>query len=181
MGTPAPTGGIDEPSRCREGRRTVCAPTGCCVLQEDVGWRRTARRVVAPYRAGASDMVRENGCRSAPLAGSVRPSFPGAVGVDRAGAQCAPLQPLPANTAAFTAQRTAKRLTGFGGKSGEGGRAAAAVYNRAIDGGILSKYHHLCESNRRRGGRIRLDARWGNEGGARLGVLRGERMRAVTP
>ena len=37
-----------------------------------------------------------------------------------------------------------------GGKSGEVGRAAAAVYEKAIDGGMLSGYLYPCKSNRRR-------------------------------
>ena len=42
------------------------------------------------------------------------------------------------------------RPPSFGGKSGEGGRAATAVYHKAKDGGTLSRYLLLCESHRRR-------------------------------
>ena len=101
-------------------------------------------------------------------------------GVGRAGAQCAPLQPL-SDTAAFAApcQRSSHQVSGA--SRGEGGRAAAAVYRKAKDGGTLSGYLYLCESNRRHRGTARLDESRAIEGAARPMVLRGERIRAVPP
>ena len=101
-------------------------------------------------------------------------------GIGRAGAQCAPLQPL-SDTAAFAApcQRSSHQVSGA--SRGEGGRAAAAVYRKAKDGGTLSGYLYLCESNRRHRGTARLDESRAIEGAARPMVLRGERIRAVPP
>ena len=104
---------------------------------------------------------------------SVRPSFSGAVGVDRAGAQypqgvrrirkrqsrqrlrCVrpytrytahqrkARRPLPHNEQRFNLQVPAASRS-------EAGRAAADVYSKAKDGGTLSRYLLLCESHRRR-------------------------------
>ena len=114
-------------------------------------------------------MVRENRCRDAhsaavggsaaygcgvPLAGTARLSFPSAAGVDRAGAQCAPLRTVYRNITGkhggICGTGPAIRPPSSGGKSGEGGRAATAVYHKAKDGGTLSRYLLLCESHRRR-------------------------------
>ena len=51
----------------------------------------------------------------------------------------------------------------------------------AKDGGTLSGYLLPCENYRRRVGAARLDESRAVEGALRLGVLRGERIRAVPP
>ena len=63
---------------------------------------------------------------------------------------CAPTYGIPTGTAAFAAvgQRNNQQVSEA--SRGEGGRAAAAVYHRAIDGGMVSGYLYLCESYRRR-------------------------------
>ena len=81
---------------------------------------RTRRAGSSRPTGGSSDMVRENRCRGALLAGRVRPSFPGTVGVDRAGAQCAPLQPLPEGTAAFAALGQRNNSQGSGASRARG-------------------------------------------------------------
>ncbi len=116
---------------------------------------------------------------------SVRPSFSSAVGVERAGARCAPLQvydqhhqkarrPLLHNK-----QRNNHQVSGA--SRGEVGRAAAAVCHKAIDGGTLSGHLLLCESYRRRVGCAKVGRAPACRRSAHLGVLRGERIRAVPP
>jgi hypothetical protein len=55
----------------------------------------------------------------------------------------------PGSTAAFAAPGQRFDLQVPGASRGEGGRAATAVYHKAKDGGILSRYLLLCESHRR--------------------------------
>ncbi len=93
---------------------------------------------------------------------------------------CAPTYGIPTGTAAFAAvgQRNNQQVSGA--SRGEGGRAAAAVYHRAIDGGwfqdtficarVTAAARRLCTKPSHRT----------VEGASRLGVLRGERIRAMS-
>ena len=134
---------------------------GCWNVRAD---RRRRAGVAAPYGVRSSDMVRENRCR---------------------GAQRAPLQvydqhhqkarrPLLHNE-----QRNNHQVSGA--SRGEGGRAAAAVCHKAIDGGTLSGHLLLCESYRRRVGCAKVGRALACRRSAQLGTLRGEQIRAVPP
>ncbi len=96
--------------------------------------------------------------------GAPRPSLPTEIYITTA---------LLASTAAFAAPGQRSNLQASGASHGEGGRAAAAVYHKAIDGRMLSRYHPLSKNNRRRVGSAKVGRAPVCRGGMRPGVLRG--------
>ena len=96
--------------------------------------------------------------------GAPRPSLPTEIYITTA---------LLASTAAFAAPGQRSNLQAPGASRGEGGRAATAVYHKAIDGRMLSRYHPLSKNNRRRVGGAKVGRAPVCRGGMRPGVLRG--------
>ena len=96
--------------------------------------------------------------------GAPRPSLPTEIYITTA---------LLASTAAFAAPGQRSNLQAPGASRGEGGRAVAAVYHKAIDGRMLSRYHPLSKNNRRRVGGAKVGRAPVCRGGMRPGVLRG--------
>ena len=104
--------------------------------------------------------------------------FDGPSQCDRAGAHCAPLQPVyqhhqqARRHLRHLRQRNKHQIPGA--SRSEAGRAAADAYIKSKDGGTLSRYHPLSKSHRRRVRSTKLKIkRQSTEGALRLGVLRG--------
>jgi hypothetical protein len=94
---------------------------------------------------------------------------------------CAPTCGIPTGTAAFAAPGQRSDLQVSGASRGEVGRAAAAVYHKAIDGGTLASTICYARATAAALGASRLGKHRSIEGAPRPGVLRGERIRAVPP
>ena len=112
--------------------------------------------------------------------------FDGPSQCDRAGAHCAPLQPVYQHHQQARRHlrhlRQRNNLQVSGASRGEAGKAAADAYSKVKDGGAISRYHPLSKSHRRRVRSTKLKIKHqSTEGAPCLGVLRGQRIRAVPP
>ena len=104
--------------------------------------------------------------------------FDGPSQCDRAGAHCAPLQPVYQHHQQARRHlrhlRQRNNLQVSGASRGEAGKAAADAYSKVKDGGAISRYHPLSKSHRRRVRSTKLKIKHqSTEGAPCLGVLRG--------